>query len=196
MRGTHRLSHISKPNAPRRVPSSVNLAARRRLSRSRRASIPRRPPILSHPLAPAPSTSHERDTAQLLLVIGRGTPVTGDSVLARSGSADTTGMPHPRWNDMNAASIAVRAAVRSDGPVLACRSPPYRSDKPSGWRLNDMAGTSTPHTRKAGTSHQSRQCVRGAGTPGARAEPARAPGPRPRRPGRPGPLPNSATIGA
>jgi len=40
-------------------------------------------------------------------------PVTGDSAPgARSGSADTTWMPHPRrWNDMNAASTSVRMAV-------------------------------------------------------------------------------------
>src|SRR4029453_13492164 len=39
-RGTHRLSYLSKPNAPRRVPRPLNLATRRHASSPARARTP------------------------------------------------------------------------------------------------------------------------------------------------------------
>src|SRR5215472_93766 len=56
-RGTHRLSHLSKPNALRRVPSPVNLARDATLQRSCRARITRHPRC-PHPLGQPHDSGH------------------------------------------------------------------------------------------------------------------------------------------
>ena len=61
------------------------------------------------------TAANYRSQSHLVPLSFHSIPVTGDSALgARSGSADTTWMPHPRrWNDMNAASMSLEPPAQN-----------------------------------------------------------------------------------